>query len=410
MQKGISGFMKFSKLKLPKVKLSTKSEMATFALGAGVLLLVAGAAWWVISGGSGANAQQKGVQPRAVSVFVGKAVRRDIPYRVDSIGTVQPIVSIVVRTRVDSQVMKVHFADGATVKEGEPLYTLDARAIDAQVQQAAATLSRDKASLEKARRDVDRIAGLVDRNVVSKVQLDDAKTAVDVLDATVKQGEAALDNLKVQRTYYEIKSPVNGRAGISGVREGSIVRAAESSASASTGPQTPTPLTTVNQISPIYVAFGIPERFIPDLRAAGSNAAVEVVLQNEMSVSEGQVAFIDNTVDSQTGTIMVRAMFENKDERLWPGTITSVRVTLRNEQNLVTVPAEAVQSGQKGSFVFVVENGAARVRAVTVSRTYERLAVIASGLNGDETVVTDGQLSLREGTRVEVKTRPGSGA
>lgn len=403
--------MKFPKTRLFKPKLSTKSEIATVAVGAGVLLLVGAAAWWALTGGSGANAQQKGAQPRAVPVFAGKAERRDMPYRVDSIGTVQPIVSIVVRTRVDSQVVKVHFADGAIVKQDDPLYTLDSRAIDAQVQQAEAVLARDRASLEKAKRDVERILGLVERNVVSKVQLADANTAVDVLSATVRQNEASLENLRVQRTYYNIKAPASGRVGISGVREGAIVRAAESSAAASGGGvQTPTPLTTVNQISPIYVAFGVPERYISDLRAAGDKASVDVVLQSGVPVTGGKVAFIENSVDSQTGTIMVRATFDNKDERLWPGTLASVRVTLRQEQNVVTVPSEAVQSGQKGSFVFVIENGAARVRAVTVSRTLDGMAIVTSGLNGGETVVTDGQLSLREGSRTDIKTRPGAGA
>ncbi len=410
MQKGISGFMKFPKFKLPKTKLSTKSEMATVAVGAGVLVLAGAVGWWALSGGSGANAQQKGAQPRAISVFVSKAERKDVPYRLDSIGTVQPIVSVAVRTRVDSQVTKVHFADGATVKEGDPLYTLDSRAIDAQVEQAEATLVRDKAQLDKARRDVDRVQGLVDRNVVSKVQLDDTRTNLDVLSATVKQNAALLDNLKVLRTYYDIKAPASGRVGISGVREGAIVRAAESSAAATAVAQQPTQLTTVNQLSPIYVAFGVPERYIPDLRSAGSNATVEVSLQNEMTVSGGKVAFIENTVDSQTGTIMVRASFDNKDERLWPGTLASVRVTLRSETDVVTVPAEAVQSGQKGSFVFVIENGQSKVRNVTVSRTLEGQAIISTGLKGGETVVTDGQLSLRDGSRVDIKTRPGAGA
>lgn len=402
--------MKFPKTRLPKPKLSSKSEIATFAVGTGVLLLVGAAAWWALSGGSGASAQQKGAQPRSVSVFVGKAERRDVPYRVDSIGTVQPIVSVAVRPRIDSQIVKVHFADGAFVKQGDPLYTLDSRSIDAQIQQAEATLSRDKASLEKARRDVERYSGLVERNAVSKVQLQDANTAVDVLMATVKQNEAALENLRVQRSYYDIKAPVSGRVGISGVREGAVVRAAESSSAANALAHTPTQLTTINQLSPIYVAFGIPERYIPDLRAAGADATVDVVLQSETTVSGGKVAFIENTVDSQTGTIMVRASFENRQERLWPGTLASVRVSLRTDRNVVTVPSEAVQSGQKGSFVFVVENGQARVRSVTVARTLEGMAVITAGLEGGETVVTEGQLSLRQGSRVDIKTRPGSGA
>jgi RND family efflux transporter MFP subunit len=312
---------------------------------------------------------------------------------------VQPVVSLAVRSRVDSQVDKVHFEDGATVNSGDVLFTLDSRSIDAQVRQAEATLARDRAQLEKAQRDVERIQGLVERNTLGAVQLADARTAADVLRATVAQDEAQLQNLRVLRTYYDIRSPATGRVGISGVREGSVVRAASDTA---------TPLATVIQMSPIYVAFGLSERFIPDLRAAGDKATVDVVLPNEVTVAGGKVAFIDNTVDPQTATIMVRASFDNKDERLWPGTIANARVTLRVDANVVVVPSEAIQSGQRGSFIFVIENGVAKVRPVTVSRTLDGQAIVTDGLSGDETVVTDGQLSLREGMRVEIKPRPGA--
>jgi multidrug efflux system membrane fusion protein len=376
-----------------------RSEVATIALVFGAIALAGLAAWWVGPSGA-ANAQKKGaLSARAVSVFTGKAVRKDMPYQVEAIGTVQPVVSLAIRSRVDSQVEKVHFEDGATVKAGDILVTLDSRSIDAQVRQAEATLARDRAQLEKGQRDVERIQGLVERNTVGQVQLNDAKTTVEVLKATVAQDDAQLQNLRVLRTYYDIRSPATGRVGLSGVREGAIVRAASDTA---------TPLATVNQISPIYVAFGLPERFIPDLRAAGDKAAVDVALQSEVAVGGGKVAFIDNAVDPQTATIMVRASFENRDERLWPGTIANVRVTLRIDPGVVIVPSEAVQSGQRGSFVFVVENGVAKVRAVTVGRTQDGEAIIAKGLSGDETVVTDGQLSLRDGSRVEIKQRTGA--
>jgi RND family efflux transporter MFP subunit len=374
-----------------------RAEVGTLALVLGALVLAGAAAWWVGSGG--ATAQKKGPAMRAVSVFAAKAVRKDMPYRVEAIGTVQPVVSLAVRSRVDSQVEKVHFEDGATVKTGDVLFTLDSRSIDAQVRQAEATLARDRAQLDKALRDVERIQGLVDRNTLGAVQLADARTAADVLKATVAQDDAQLQNLRVLRTYYDIRSPATGRVGLSGVREGAVVRAASDTA---------TPLATVIQMSPIYVAFGLPERFIPDLRAAGDKAIVDVALQNEVTVAGGKVAFIDNTVDPQTATIMVRASFDNKDERLWPGTIANVRVTLRIDANAVVVPSEAVQSGQRGSFVFVIENGSAKVRPVNVSRTLDGQAIITDGLSGGETVVTDGQLSLRDGIRVDIKSRPGA--
>jgi RND family efflux transporter MFP subunit len=363
------------------------------ALAACVALVVAGL-WWTFSGSSVQSAQKK-KGPVAVSVLAGKAQRKDVPYRVESLGTVQPLITVSIRSRVDSQVVKVHFEDGAKINEGDPLFTLDSRAIDAQIQQAEATLSLAKSQLEKAERDRERIGGLAAKGTLSQVQEADARTNVEVLKATVAQNEANLQNLRVLRTYYDVKAPVTGRIGVANVRQGAIVRSADAG----------TPLATINQIAPIYVAFGIPERFIPELRIAGEKATVEVAFQNELTMSGGKVAFIENTVDPQTGTILVRGIFENADEKLWPGTLASVRVTLRTDPNLVTVPAEAVQSGQKGNFVFVVENNVARVRAVKVLRTVDGETVLSEGLNGDETVVTDGQLSLREGSRVDIKTR-----
>ncbi len=376
----------------------SQSSRLKYVLLVACVALVAAGLWWTFGGSTMMTAQPKKKGPQAVSVLAGSALRKDVPVRVESLGTVQPLVTVSIRSRVDSQVTKVHFEDGARVNEGDPLFTLDSRAVDAQIQQAEATLARDKAQLEKAERDRDRVAGLAAKGTLSQVQEADAKTNVEVLKATVAQDEANLQNLRVLRTYYDVKAPFSGRIGVANVRQGAIVRSADAG----------TPLATINQIAPIYVAFGVPERFIPELRAAGEKAAVEVAFQSELNLSGGRVAFIENTVDPQTGTILVRGIFENGDEKLWPGTLASVRVTLRTDQNVVTVPAEAVQVGQKGNFVFVIENNVARVRAVKVLRTADGEAVLAEGLNGGETVVTDGQLSLREGTTVDIKKRAGS--
>jgi RND family efflux transporter MFP subunit len=310
---------------------------------------------------------------------------------------VQPVVSVAIRSRVDSQVMKVMFEDGAAVKAGELLFKLDSRAIDAMVEQAEATLARDQASFAKANRDVERFSALVAKGTTSQVTLDDAHTSADVLKATVKQDQASLDNLRAQRTYYDIYSPATGRIGISGVRPGTVVRSDNAA-----------PLATVNQLAPIYVTFGVPERYIPDLRTAKTKATVEATLQNGTVIEGGHVAFIENTVDPQTGTILVRALFDNKDEKLWPGTLTNVSVTLRTDKNMVVVSNEAVQNGQHGAYVFVIENGTAKVRDVTVARTIEGDTIIAKGLKGDETVVTDGQLSLRDGSPVSIKQHTGA--
>jgi multidrug efflux system membrane fusion protein len=368
---------------------------SSYLMLAACVALVAAGLWWTFGSSGTTTVQQKKKGPGIIAVLAGKALRKDVPYRVESLGTVQPLVTVSIRSRVDSQVVKVHFEDGAKVNEGDLLFTLDSRSIDAQIQQAEATLALARSQLEKAERDRDRIAGLAAKGTLSQVQEADSKTNVEVLKATVAQNEANLQNLRVLRTYYDVKAPFTGRIGVANVRQGAIVRSADSG----------TPLATINQIAPIYVAFGVPERFIPELRTAGDKATVEVAFQNELNMSGGKVAFIENTVDPQTGTILIRGIFQNADEKLWPGTLASVRVTLRVDPNLVTVPAEAVQSGQKGNFVFIVENNIARVRAVKVLRTADGEAILSEGLNGDETVVTDGQLSLRDGSRVEVKTR-----
>jgi RND family efflux transporter MFP subunit len=381
------------------MKLSARSELLTFVIGAALFAAAGAFAWWTMNGGGPAAAQGPARPERSVAVSVARAELRNLPFRVDAIGTVQPIVSINVRSRVDSQVEKVHFTDGASVKEGDPLYTLDPRTIDAQIRQAEAQLTRDRALREKAQRDLDRITGLVEKGTYTQVQLADALTNLETLKATMAQDEATLHSLRVTRTYYDIKSPATGRIGISGARAGSIVRASDPVSSSVT-------LSTVNQMAPIYVAFGVPERFVGELRAAGEKAKVTVLPQDMRAVTDGAVAFIDNTVDVQTGTIMVRARFGNTDETLWPGTLVSVQLTLRMDDSVVTVPNEAIQSGQKGTFVFVVENNVARIRTVTVPRTVDGVALVAEGLKAGEIVVTEGQLSLRDGIRVDIK-RPG---
>ena len=384
--------------RVDSMKLSAKSELLTFIIGVTLFAAAGGFAWWTMNGGGPAAAQAPARPERAVAVSVARAELKDLPFRVEALGTVQPMVSVTVRSRVDSQVDKVNFADGAVVKEGDLLFTLDSRAIDAQVRQAEATLARDKALLDKSERDLARVSGLVDKGTYTPVQLADARTNVESFKATVAQDEATLQNLRVLRTYYDIKSPATGRIGIAGVRPGAVVRASDTAA----------PLATVNQLAPIYVAFGIPERYLSDLRMAGDQAGVVAMPQNTPAISGGRVAFIENAVDPQTATILVRASFENKDELLWPGTLVNVQLTLRVDKGSVVVPAEAVQSGQKGTFVFVVENNIAKVRLVNVPRTVDGTALISEGLKAGETVVTAGQMSLREGSRVDIKRAAGA--
>ncbi|MGE4371765.1 MAG: efflux RND transporter periplasmic adaptor subunit [Xanthobacter sp.] len=361
------------------------------------LAILGGAGWlwqhkpWATTGPTSPVTAGLPQSPRAVAVLVSTAQRKGMPVRVEALGTVEPMVTVPIRARVAGTVERVDFEDGAQVKAGELLFTLDPRVMDAQIRQAEATLARDKAQLEKTGRDVARYSGLVTRNAISQVQLEDSQTALDVQKAVVTEGEARLDALKVERSYYDIAAPVSGRMGVSSVRKGAVIRVDET-------------LATVRQLRPIYVTFGLPERYLRELRADRQQARVAITLQGTGErIEGGRVAVIDNMVDTQTGTVPVRALFENADEHLWPGTLGAVTLTLRIDPDVVVVPSEAVRVGQDGAFVFVVEDGVARIRPVKVARTVDGESVIASGLKGGETVVRDGQLALRNGSAVNVK-------
>ncbi|MDQ2080670.1 efflux RND transporter periplasmic adaptor subunit [Xanthobacteraceae bacterium Astr-EGSB] len=332
-------------------------------------------------------------QVRTVAVLVGQAVRKQTPVRIEALGSVTPIANVAIKSRVDNEIVGVHFADGALVNKGDLLVTLDSRAISAQVAQAEGTVARDQAQLEGAQRDVRRYTELVEKNATPTVNLDNAKTQVATYSASIKANSAALDNLKVLLSYYSIKAPISGRISAAAVKVGNFVRAADLQ-----------PIATIIQLSPIYVSFTVPQRFLPDIRQALANesASVDVMVPGSDKHASGVVTMIENTIDSATGTATIRATMPNQDELLWPGTLVNVSLTIRDE-DAVSVPTAAVQVSQQGTYVFVVSNGVAQVRPVTVSRAVGQESVIADGLNGGETVVTDGHLQLTNNVRVTVR-------
>jgi len=332
-------------------------------------------------------------QVRTVAVLVGQAVRKQTPVRIEALGSVTPIANVAIKSRVDNEIVGVHFADGALVNKGDLLVTLDSRAISAQVAQAEGTVARDQAQLEGAQRDVRRYTELVEKNATPTVNLDNAKTQVATYSASIKADSAALDNLKVMLSYYTIKAPIAGRISAATVKVGNFVRAADVQS-----------IATIIQLSPIYVSFTVPQRFLPDIRQALANesASVDVTVPGADKHASGVVTMIENTIDSATGTATIRATMPNQDELLWPGTLVNVSLTIRDE-DAVSVPTAAVQVSQQGTYVFVVSNGVAQVRPVTVSRAVGQESVIADGLNGGETVVTDGHLQLTNNVRVTVR-------
>ncbi|HEY8335252.1 MAG TPA: efflux RND transporter periplasmic adaptor subunit [Tardiphaga sp.] len=344
---------------------------------------------------TGNTAAQTAPRPRVVSVELAKAERKPIPFEVDSIGTVTPISSVALKSRVETTIVSVHFEDGAKVNEGDLLFTLDSRQIDAQIEQAEGTLARDRAQLAGAERDLKRFSDLIGKGATTQVNVDNAKTQADILGGTIQADQSALDNLRVQKSFTTIRAPFAGRISAANVKVGNFVRPADT-----------TPLATINQMAPVYVSFAIPQRILGDLReamAAGSTAVIATIPNSGRS-EDGKVAMVENTVDATTGMVTVRGIMNNGNETLWPGTLVQTKLIVRTVDGVV-VPTVAVQRSQTGNFVFVVKEGVAQVQPVTVDRTFQGLSVISSGLSGSEDVVVDGQLLLSNGTRVEARQR-----
>ena len=351
----------------------------------GIVVLVRGL--WT-SDGAAARSQAA----RAVPVEVAKAERKTMPVRLSALGNVTPVAGVAIKTQVDTTITEVHFRDGASVQKGDLLFTLDCRQIEADMKRVQAIIDGAQATLEQALRDVDRYTDLVGRNATPIVTLNNAQTTVNVSRATAESNRAQLENLKVQLGFCAIRASISGRISMANVKVGNFVRQADT-----------TPMATINQMVPVYVTFTVPQKILPDIRKAiaAETATVEAIIPGEDKRASGQVTMIENTVDPATGMATVRATMPNKDELLWPGTLVTTDMTLRSEEGVV-VPSQAVQVSQTGTFVFVVKDGVAQVQPVKVERQIGTESVIASGLDGGETVVTEGQLLLSSGTRVNI--------
>ena len=343
--------------------------------------------------GAGANASAGGRRtPPAVPVVLASAEKKPVPVTIDAVGTVQSLASIQVKARVDSQIVSIPVAEGAKVKEGDLLVSLDNRSLKAQLAQAEALVAKDRAQLEQARRDLARSEDLLAKRISTEVQRDTAATAVKVQEAQLAADEASRTNLTALLSYTEIRAPVPGRIGSIAMKVGTMVKAVDTS-----------PIMTVNQLDPIYVSFAVPQSLFADLRRALNAGKVTVEARVGDGIVRGNVAFTENTVDLATGTVLAKALMKNDEERLWPGAFVSVRVILGVEAEAVAVPSAAIQLGQQGSYVFVVRDGRkADLVPVTVARTVGSETVISAGLSGGEKVVVDGQLRLVNGATVQI--------
>jgi RND family efflux transporter MFP subunit len=377
----------------PRGAVMTKRIVAVVAVvaavAAGCAIAATRSGLW--PGGAVAQAPRQNA-PRAVPVEVVTATKKVVPVRIEVLGSVTPIASVAIKPRVDSEITGVHFGDGALVRQGDLLFTLDSRAIEAQVRQVEGLLAGARANLEQAERDVARYTELLAKSATTLVTLQNARTQTNIWRASVDSNTAQLENLNILLSYCTIRAPITGRASMAAVKVGNFVRAVDS------------PLATIIQTAPVYVTFALPQGYLSDLRQAlaSESATIEAIIPGDPRRASGQVTMIENSVDAPTGTVPVRATMPNTDELLWPGTLVTVQLTFREEE-AVTVPSTVVQMSQTGSYVFVVDNDVATVRPVQVARVFGSESVLASGLEGGETVVTNGQLLLSNGTKVTAR-------
>jgi multidrug efflux system membrane fusion protein len=333
--------------------------------------------------------------PPDVPVRVAKAGVQTMPVQIIAIGNVEAFASVSVKPLVSGQLETIKFEEGQDVKKGQLLFTIDRRPFEAALAQAQANLARDKATAANARLDAGRYASLLQQGVASKQQADQAASAADAYDAAVRADSAAVDSAKLELEYCTIYSPVDGRTGSYQVKPGNMVKANDVPV-----------LIVINQISPIYLDFSVPEQYLADIKKYMAQGAlhVEATIPNDPGPPEvGTVTFVDNAMDNTTATIRLKATFANEKKRLWPGQFVNTVLTLTSERNAVVVPAQALQTGQNGQFVFVVKSdNTVESRPVTVGRTVNGVTVIEKGLAQGETVVTDGQLRLVPGARISI--------
>jgi membrane fusion protein, multidrug efflux system len=337
--------------------------------------------------------------PLPVSVTIAPVERRAVPDEIPATGTVEPLQTVAVESQVTGIVTRVAFREGDEVQQGQVLFEIDPRPFEAALAQARAVLTRDRAQADNAEKDVTRYQALVQKDYVTAQQYDQAQANAAALRATVAADEADVRNAELNLQYATIRAPIAGRTGGLLVRSGNLVRAGGG-----------TPLVVINQIHPILVRFSVPAVDLPAVRRYGRGPLVVRVQPDSGSASvvEGKLTFVDNAVDTTTGTILLKAQFTNRDGDLWPGAFVSTRLQLYVEADAIVIPSAALVNGQAGPFVFVVgKDSTATPRPVVLERSHGDLAVIRSGLEPGERVVTDGQLRLTPGARVEIRPPAG---
>lgn len=348
------------------------------------------------------NAKKNNDFQQAVPVTVAYVVKKTMPIQIHTIGNVQAISSVDVNALVGGELLDAYFKEGQFVKKGQPILLIDPRPFKIALKQAKANLMRDEAQLNYDLENLRRYTKLVAKDYVTKDQYDQVKTQAQSLSATVQADKAQIDNAKLQLSYCYIDAPVSGRTGSLLIKPGNIV---------SINQPSNTTLVNIQEIQPIYVQFSVPEQYLNDIRTYQQKGTLRVVSsfkdsENNSKVEYGKLTFINNTIDTQTGTIVLKATYQNKDDMLWPGQYVNVTLTLTNMPNAVVVPTQAIQVSQEGQFVFVVQkNNIVEARPIVSNYSYHNESIVEKGVSPGEIVVTDGQLQLVDGSKVEFKNK-----
>jgi membrane fusion protein, multidrug efflux system len=329
-------------------------------------------------------------------VTVGKVVRKTVPVEVRAIGNVQAFSTVAVKSRIAGQLFKVGFQEGQDVRKGDLLFTIDPRPFEGALRQAEANLARDQFQAKNAQADAARYESLFKQGIIARQQFDQYRSSADALKSQAAADEAALTVAQLQLGYTSIYAPIDGRLGNLLVHEGNMIK------------ENDVPMVVINQVQPIFVAFSVPQMYLPDIKRFMAARTLKVrAVPKEAGVAPqlGDLTFVDNAIDVSTGTIQLKATFTNEKRTLWPGQFLDVVLALSSLPNALLVPSEAVQSGQRGTYVYVVKaDSTVESRNVIVGRNVEGYAVVESGLTAGETVVTDGQLRLSPGAKVRVKS------
>jgi membrane fusion protein, multidrug efflux system len=349
------------------------------------------------SSSSSSDAKQQKAQaagPRAASVAVAKVQQQDVPVYLVGLGSVTAFYTANLKSRVDGQIMRVNFKEGQTVKQGDLLIVIDPRPFQVQLEQMQAQLFKDQATLRDAKLNLERYTTLIPSGSIAQQQVDTQKSTVDQLDGQVRTDQAQIDNAKLQLVYCNITAPFTGRVGLRQVDPGNIVHAADTN-----------PMLILTQLQPIGVIFTLPEDQLPSVSQHMKNSTLEVEAysrDDQTKLATGKLMTIDNQIDQTTGTAKLKAVFDNKDNQLWPNQFVNANLLLETRKNSTVLPTAAILRGPRGAFVYAVKSdNTVEARTVAISLTQGNTTVIASGLSPGDTVVTDGQDKLQTGSKIE---------